>query len=94
MRKFHLAFVIILSTLILGNVIAQDVKSLAGKIYTIDGYKWEFKENGNVKVTGEVTGEDGTTGKYEQNGEDVVAKVGPYTIYGTFDGKNFAIVGM
>jgi sugar phosphate isomerase/epimerase len=76
------------------TVISQDSKPLAGKTYTIDEYTWEFKENGNIKVTGEATGEAGAVGKYQQNGEDVVINVGMYIFYGTFDGTDFAIIGM
>jgi len=94
MLKLNLILLFLLSVLFVGIVIGQDSKPLAGKTFTVDEYVWEFKDDGNMKVTGETTGEDGSTGKYKQNGEDVIINVDTYIFYGTFDGTDFAILGM
>jgi sugar phosphate isomerase/epimerase len=93
MKPLLLTFVIILSTLFVGNVLGQDTFPLAGNTFTIDEYKWEFKENGIVFVSGGEAG-DGTEGQYEQEGNRVFIKVPGYNILGTYDGKVFEITGI
>ncbi|MHC4437901.1 MAG: hypothetical protein ACYS3S_11115, partial [Planctomycetota bacterium] len=71
------------------------IPSIAGKTFTIkDGeeeYKWVFKEDNKVTVSGGEAG-DGTDGEYEQEGREIFIEVAVFELEGIYDGENFKIV--
>jgi len=73
----------------------EDVPSLVGKTFTIKDddqeYKWVFKENGKVFVSGGDAGE-GIDGQYEQEGREVFLTVAAFELEGTYDGEEFKII--
>jgi len=73
----------------------EDIPSIAGKTFTIEDddaeYKWVFKEDGKLTVSGGEAG-DGTDGEYEQEGREVFITVAAFEIEGIYDGENFKII--
>ena len=78
-----------------GHEEIEDVPSLAGKTFTIKDadaeYKWVFKEDGKVFVSGGEAGE-GIDGHYEQEGQEVFIEVAAFELEGTYDGEEFKII--
>ncbi|HIJ66992.1 MAG TPA: alpha-L-fucosidase [Planctomycetes bacterium] len=72
----------------------EDIPSIAGKTFTIEQddaeYTWEFKDQGQVTVSGGIAGE-GKDGTYEQEGEEIIIRIGTFRISGMFDGEEFEI---
>jgi len=73
----------------------EDIPSIAGKTFTIKDeeaeYKWVFKEDGKLTVSGGEAG-DGTDGEYEQEGREIFITVAAFELEGTYDGKEFKII--
>ncbi|MHC4265827.1 MAG: alpha-L-fucosidase, partial [Planctomycetota bacterium] len=68
----------------------EDFVPLAGKTFTIGEYTWEFREKGELTVSGGMAGE-GAEGVYEQEGEKVLITVSTYETEGTYDGETFEV---
>ncbi len=73
-----------------GPAVIDESMSLVGTKWTIGETVYEFKENGEFRVSGGQAGE-GVDGKYEQVETDVRLSVGNFNWQGQYDGEAFTV---